>query len=446
MTGDFGLLEPVAAGRACAATDDTAVVGALLEAELAWIGVLDGVESERAAALAVADRRAAGAFDPARLASAARSGGNPVIPLVAELRQHLGTAMPVHRGLTSQDVLDTALMMLARRVADEIAEELDGAAAALARLAEQYAQTPQVGRTLGQHAVPITFGAKAAGWRQGIDGAARRLASAATPVQFGGAAGTNAAVLAIGADPVQAGAEWARQLGLSASEPWHTSRGPVVEVGDALAAVCAAAGRIANDVIFASRPEVGELAESALARGGSSTMPHKRNPVLSVLIRSAAISAPGHAGVLQLAAGLAEDERSTGAWHAEWPALRSLLRLALGAAVSLRELCEHLRVFPERMAERVSGAAPLLVSERLMITLAGRAMGGRAAVQEAIDAAVAAPADSRAAVLRDRIAVAVPDLTVGELDDLLAVDGYLGTAPQRAHAAGQRPETNGVGR
>lgn len=443
MTGDVGLLEPVAAGRACEATDDTAVIGALLEAEVAWIGVLDGVESERAAALVVESRRSAGAFDPARLASAARSGGNPVIPLVAELREYLGSAMPVHRGLTSQDVMDTALMMLARRVADEVAEDLAAVSAALARLADEYADTSQVGRTLGQFAVPITFGAKVAGWRQGIDGAARRLAAADTPVQCGGAAGTNAAVVAMGVDPVQAGAQWARKLALTPSEPWHTSRGPVAELGDALAAVCAAAGRIANDVIQASRPEVGELAESAVDRGGSSTMPHKRNPVLSVLIRAAALSAPGHAGVLQLAAGQAEDERSTGAWHAEWPALRSLLRLALGTAESLRELCEHLRVFPDRMAQRVTAAAPLLVSERLMIVLAERARDGRAAVQAAIDAAVAAPVDDRAAVLREGISGAVPGLTAAELDELLAVDGYLGTAPQRARSARPRSSTNG---
>jgi 3-carboxy-cis,cis-muconate cycloisomerase len=188
-----------------------------------------------------------------------------------------------------------------------------------------------------------------------------------------------------------------------------------------------------------ARPELGELGEPlAEGRGGSSAMPQKQNPALSVLIRSAALQAPAHAMQLHLASALSEDERTGGAWHTEWPALRELLRLAAGAASALRELVVGLRVFPERMRANLELSGPLLVSERIMLELADVAEGGRAGVQEAVNAALAAaaqgadPADQAQVLRKELRAVVRPD-AAGEdfdarLDDLLDPTGYQGDA------------------
>ncbi len=188
-------------------------------------------------------------------------------------------------------------------------------------------------------------------------------------MQTGGAAGTLAAgtVLTDGSalTPLDLADRLAARLGLAAvPAPWHTNRLAVTALGDALAAVTDAAGKIAADVLFLSRPEVAELAEPrAAGRGGSSAMPQKQNPVLSVLVRSAALQAPALAAQLHLAAANFNDERADGAWHSEWPALRSLLRLALGAAGQLRELTEGLQVFPAAMRRNLDLSGPLLLSE-----------------------------------------------------------------------------------
>ena len=342
-----------------------------------------------------------GRYDVADVAVRAQGGANPVIPLLADLRSQvaaldtagIGAGTAVHTSLTSQDVLDSALMLLCRGAVRGLLAELTATTAALAALAEQHTDTLCVGRSLTQHSLPFSFGLKAAQWFHGLAAAARRLEALEFPVQTGGAAGTLAAGTVLtsgsGLSPLDLSDRLAAELGLAAvPAPWHTNRLAVTSLGDALAAVTDAAGKIAADVLFLSRPEVAELAEPrAAGRGGSSAMPQKQNPVLSVLVRSAALQAPGHAAQLHLAAANFNDERPDGAWHSEWPALRQLLRLGLGAAVQLRELAEGLQVFPRpcggtwNCPARCCSAKPSRPPSRLLLAgnVAGKSTRGRQA-------------------------------------------------------------------
>jgi 3-carboxy-cis,cis-muconate cycloisomerase len=274
----------------------------------------------------------------------------------------------VHRGLTSQDVLDTAMILVARDALARVSADLTASARELARLAERHRHTLMAGRTLTQWAVPITFGLKAAQWLSGVLDALERLreTEAALPVQCGGAAGTLSLAAALSGDPVAAAAAMAEELGLVwPGLPWHTTRTPVTRIGDALVGACDAMGVLAGDVATLSRPEVGEVREGAVpGRGRSSTMPHKRNPVLSILVRSAALQAPLLAAQLHVAAALAVDERPDGAWHSEWPALRRLLSLSVTAASQTSELLRGLEVDADAMRERVEAAAAELLAER----------------------------------------------------------------------------------
>jgi 3-carboxy-cis,cis-muconate cycloisomerase len=317
------------------------------------------------------------------LAARARSGGNPVIPLVADLTKGVGEEYGpyVHRGATSQDIMDTAMMLVAVRTLEPALADLARTERALARLAAEHRDTPMPGRTLTQHAVPTTFGLKAAGWRSLVLDARDRLIRVrdTLPVQLGGAAGTLAAFTVYGAEDTAAlTAAFAGELGLVAPLlPWHTLRTPVADLAGCLAFTAGALGKIAADVLVLGRTEVAEVSEGS--GGGSSAMPHKANPVRSTLIAAAARRAP------QLAATLygsmsAEDERPAGAWHAEWEPLRDLLRLAGGAARDAAELTEGLRVNADAMREHLGLTHGLIVSERLSAELA--AVLGRARAKE----------------------------------------------------------------
>ncbi|MBL7492760.1 3-carboxy-cis,cis-muconate cycloisomerase [Frankia sp. AgB1.9] len=348
-------------------------LAAMARVEQAWLDAL------ARAGVAPASAVLTGLVGPEELtavASAAEDAGNPVPALVALWRERaVGPGAPwVHRGLTSQDVIDTSLVLLLRDAVDRIRAEQRNQVAALAALAHAHRGTLIAGRTLTQHAVPTTFGLKAAGWLTGVLDAAEALDRVALPAQFGGAAGTLSAAVELArrrghADPVAAvsgaAADAAATLGLRPARPWHTTRTTFTAIGDALAAGTDAWGRIATDVATLSRPEVGELAEPAApGRGGSSTMPHKRNPVLSVLIRRAALTAPALASTLHLAAALAGDERPDGAWHAEWPTVRDLARRAVVAASHASELLRGLEVDAGRMRATARAAWPLLTAER----------------------------------------------------------------------------------
>jgi 3-carboxy-cis,cis-muconate cycloisomerase len=356
--------------RAAGLVDDAAVVAAMLRVEAAWphaladAGALDAADAD-ALDRAVHDWP----VDLDRLRAGTEAAGNPVVPLVAALRESVADerlARLIHRGLTSQDVLDTALVLIARNALRLVCDSLDATASALAELADHHRDTVMAGRTLTQHAVPITFGLKAARWLSGVLDARDEAGNVVFPVQCGGAAGTLALVAETGADPVAVARAFADRLGLTwPGLPWHTTRTPVTRIGEALAGTCAALGVIAADVALLSRPEIAELhEETAPGRGGSSTMPHKRNPVLSVLVRSAALQAPQLEAQLRLAAGLAVDERPDGAWHSEWPAFLGLLELTVVATSQAAELVSGLEVDAEAITARARAAADVLLAER----------------------------------------------------------------------------------
>jgi 3-carboxy-cis,cis-muconate cycloisomerase len=311
----------------------------------------------------------------------AESTGNPAAGLVDLLRSVLedtnaAGARWLHRGLTSQDVVDTALMLCAHDAVGVVTTALREHVRLLADLVETHRRTPMVARTLTQHAVPTTFGLKAAGWLTGVLDAYDAAAALVFPVQIGGAAGTMAATVQLAGrleDPVAAttalSLEMATALGLTASTPWHTTRTSVTRLGDAATGCTDAWGRIATDVLILSRPEVGELSEAT--GGGSTTMPHKANPVLSSLVRRTAIAAPQLAATLHIAAADAGDERPAGAWHAEWDTLRTLLRRTVVAAGQTTELLAGLEVHADRMAATLHAARDDVRSEqRAMADLA----------------------------------------------------------------------------
>ncbi|MFG3505040.1 3-carboxy-cis,cis-muconate cycloisomerase [Streptomyces sp. NPDC047821] len=364
MTYDEGLLSPGSAGTpAELATSDAAFLRAMLDAEAA----LARVQAPPGAAAAIA-AACAGDFPVRDLAVRARTDGNPVIPLVADLTAAVPEAARpyVHRGATSQDILDTAAMLVATRALVPVLADLERAAGALRALAAEHRDTVMPGRTLTQHAVPTTFGLKAAGWRALVLDARDRLTAVRDrlPAQLGGAAGTLAAFGAYGCDdPGALVAAYAREVGLAEPAlPWHTLRTPVADLAGALAFTAGALGKAAADVLTLSRTEVGEVSESG--GGASSAMPHKANPVRATLIAAAARRAPAHAAVMygSVAAG---DERPPGAWHAEWEPLRDLLRLTGGAAHHAARLVRGLRVHPDRMRANLDLTGGLIVSERL---------------------------------------------------------------------------------
>ncbi|MFF7415360.1 3-carboxy-cis,cis-muconate cycloisomerase [Streptomyces lydicus] len=380
MTADdseTGLLAPGWVGSPAAqATGDAAWLQALLDAETA----LTRAQAALGLAPAEAAEAVTQAADPARydlrsLAERARAGGNPVIPLVADLTAAVGEphGTYVHRGATSQDILDTAAMLVAARALEPALTDFDRTERALAQLAAAHRDTPMPGRTLTQHAVPTTFGLKAAGWRSMVLDARDRIARVheALPVQLGGAAGTLASFREYGAQDADAlTSAYARELGLTAPPlPWHTLRTPVADLASCLAFTAGAFGRIAEDVLTLSRTEIGEVAEGS--GGGSSAMPHKTNPVRATLLAAAARRAPQLAATLygSLAAG---DERPASAWHAEWEPLRDLLRLTGGVARDTAELSEGLRVNAEAMRRNLDLTGGLIVSERLSTALAPR--------------------------------------------------------------------------
>ncbi|WP_371476565.1 3-carboxy-cis,cis-muconate cycloisomerase [Kitasatospora sp. NBC_00315] len=402
--GDIGLLTPLTAGTAVAvATGDAALLGAMVRAEVALVRAQSDVGLAPAGA-ADALLAAAGDLDLGSIALRARASGNPVVPLVADLAARLGGGAHVHCGATSQDVLDTALMLVAAEALDLTLTDLERTAAELARLAERHRDTPMPGRTLTQHAVPTTFGLKAAGWRSLVLAAHRRLTvvRATLPAQLGGAAGTLAAFQAqaeAAGTPRDPGvalrllAAYASRTGLAEPLlPWHTLRTPVADLAGVLAFTAGALGKIAADVLILSRTEIGELSEGD--GGGSSAMPHKANPVRATLMAAAARQVPALAAVL-FAAVAAEDERPAGAWHAEWQPLRESLRLVGAAARAAAELVAGLQVHPHRMADNLHHTGGLIVSEHLAVALApiiGRTEARQAlaraaarAVEEALD-------------------------------------------------------------
>jgi 3-carboxy-cis,cis-muconate cycloisomerase len=361
--------------RAGDVMSDSAFLTAMVEVENAWLAAL--VDSEVAPATARTDVTAmVSAADVEAIATGAEADGTPVIGLVALLRDRTGGAAArwLHRGLTSQDVVDTALMLCLRDGMSRIREELTAQVRALVTMAEANQHSPMLARTLTQAALPSTVGAKMANWLSGVLDAADTLASLPPlPVQAGGAAGTLAAATELTGSPDAALGlcdAFASAVGLAAATPWHTTRSVVTRAGDAMVGCCDAWGHMANDVATGSRTEIGELTEGTAGR--SSTMPHKANPVLSVLIRRAALAAPALGATLHTASAAGVDERSDGGWHAEWATLRTLTRRTVVAAAETTELIETLKVDAERAKVNLAAAGDVLAEQRSMAELAGR--------------------------------------------------------------------------
>lgn len=450
---DVGLLSPQwAATPAARATSDSAILRAMLEVEVALVQAYEnlGIAPAGAAEL-VRGVASAAPFAVASIAARGRDGGNPIIPLVKDLRAAVAGAATasadadadaarwVHRGATSQDVLDTALMLIARRAVEGLLADADTVIRALAALANRHRHTLMASRTLTQHGVPTVFGLKAAGWLGGVLHARSRLGSATFPVQWGGAGGTLASFAVVGGPGtgIRLAEEIAGTLGLDAAvAPWQTRRAPVTELGDALTSLTDALGTISSDVLLLARPEIAELGEPAKAgRGGSSAMPQKHNPVLSVLIQSAARKAPGLSAELHRSAN-AVDERPDGAWHVEWQTLRELLRLAAGAAGSAAELLPGLVVRPEAMLRNLGLSGPLIVSERLMLEFGP--LLGTARVQELVSQAGEGSVELGAALRAEPALSSVPDARLAEALDPAAylgdsdvlIDRMLGEVPE----------------
>lgn len=338
--------------RLRAAVADGAWLRGMLDAERALATALArrGVIPEGAAAAVVA-KCDPDLFDIEDIAEQGRAVANPAEPLVRALRGQVGgeNAEYVHYGATSQDIVDTAGMLVARRTVEVIVEEAVALERECARLAAEHRSTPMAARTLLQQAVPTTFGYKAAVWLAGVREARAGLEQLDFPAQLGGAAGTVAAYGEQGAE-VQAG--FAAELRLvQPLVPWHTNRAPIVRLASALAGAARVSGKIGLDVVLLAQTEVAEVAEAE--PGGSSAMPHKRNPVRAVLARACSRGAHGYLNVL--IEGEHEHERAAGAWQAEWAALSGALSLSGGAVAAARESLTGLQVDSERMRANITG-------------------------------------------------------------------------------------------
>ncbi|WP_138756977.1 lyase family protein [Modestobacter altitudinis] len=362
---------------------------ALLEVEgaLARAAARVGLVSE-----AAADEVSRVCADPAGLDLAAvyeraADAGNPVPPLVRVLQDAAGphAARAVHVGATSQDVVDTAAVLLARRGLQLIEADLATAAEACARLAAEHRDDLLMGRTLLQQALPITVGLKAATWLAGLDGVRARLTavSGSLPVQYGGAVGTLAASSGSGVDLRR---ELAAELGLAVTDvPWFTVRLPIADVAGVLGAAAGVVATIAVDVVLLAQSEVAEAAEVSARRGGSSAMPHKNNPVAAVSARACARRAPGLVATL-LAAMEQEHERGAGTWHVEWPTLTELLGTVGSAASWLTECLGDLQLDTARMADAVTSAGDPQLARALAEALTPSL--GAGAAHDAASAAV----------------------------------------------------------
>ena len=419
-------------GDVASAVSDRALVDAMVEFEVALLralAVLELAPVEAADELEAAVRDGALDLDLVELGRATGEQGTPVPGLVRALRRQLSPSVAayLHKGATSQDVVDTTMMLVARRALDVVLADLSAAADACASLVDRHRGSIEPGRTLLQQALPVTFGLKAAGWLAGLDGALAGLRSVRDhelALQFGGAVGTLAS---LGDRGLDVAVELSRQLGLPAPEvPWHTIRLRPVRIASALGATLGVGGKIGRDVLLLAQTEVAEVVEGGgEGRGGSSTMPHKRNPVGAVSLVACAERGPGLVGTM-LAAMAQEHERGAGTWQAEWETLPQLLRLTGSAAAILSELLRRLELHPEKMRADVDMTGGLVMSESVAAALSPAL--GRADAQDLVERAARRSVDSGRA-FRD-VLLDVPSvgdtLGPGGLDAALDPGSYLG--------------------
>ncbi|MCP2288399.1 3-oxoadipate enol-lactonase [Nocardia amikacinitolerans] len=427
MSELFGPLR--AAGQVAEETGDVGWLTALLGTEAALAGALADaglIAAEHAEAIAAVCKPEL--YDVSEIGLTATGVGNPAAPVVRALTARVAdpaAAGVVHLGATSQDIMDTAAMLIAARSIDALLVDLAACTEQLARLTEQHAATPAVGRSLLQQALPITFGLTTAGWLSALGAAADRIIQVRVEqlaVQLGGAVGTLAS---LGADGPATLSAFARRLNLAEPElPWHTDRSRITETAGALGTLAAAVAKIGRDLTLLSQTEIGEVSEHAPGHGGSSTMPHKRNPIAAVCAVAAAAQAPGLVATLLAAAP--DLQRGAGSWHAEWQPFTELLR-STGSAVSwLRTSLSRLRIHPERMRRNLAATGGALLAERVSTALIPQL--GRLTAHEVVGECVARAdgsltfadalrAHPRLAGLLDR----------GDIEALLEPSTYLGS-------------------
>lgn len=360
-----------------AVCDDTAHLQHMLDFEAALaraeaaVGVIPASAVTAIEAACKADQ-----FDLSALAEAATRSGNLAIPLVKTLiakvaKADAEAARYVHWGATSQDVIDSATMLGLRAAIDALLADLDRAIAGFAALAVKHRNTAVVARTWLQHALPMPFGLKLAEYASALHRSRlrlKRLRAEGLALQFGGAAGTLAA---LGDKGLVVAEQLAKELQLPLPDaPWHTHRDRIADVASVLAILSGSCGKIARDVSLMMQTDVGEAFEpSGEGRGGSSTMPHKRNPVASASALGAATMAPNLAATI-FAAQIQDHERSAGPWHAEWPTLPTLLLVTSGALAAIVDIAEGLEVDAERMLLNLDTTHGLIMAEAVTFALA----------------------------------------------------------------------------
>lgn len=373
-------------------------------------------------------------FDIAALGEAAVASGNVAIPLVKALteavkKRDADAAGYVHWGATSQDIIDTALVLDLRAAIDALLKDLNRAVAAFSKMAVRHRKTPSVARTWLQQALPMPFGLKAAGYASALARSRarlKRLRNEALVLQFGGAAGTLAA---LGKRGFEVAGKLADELKLPLPDaPWHSHRDRLGEVASAFAILAGTCGKIARDVSLLMQTEVGEVSEpTAPGRGGSSTMPHKRNPVASAAALACAQIAP-HLAASILSAEIQEHERSAGAWAAEWPIFPALALVTSGALGSVVDIAEGLEVDSERMRSNLDITHGLIMAEAVSMKLAekiGKAEAHKL-VEDASKKAVAGKRELKDILLADKEVTA--KIKAAEIEKLFDPMSYLGVA------------------
>ncbi len=432
-----GLFGELFSGAAVAReVSDRAWLQALLDAEAALARAEAGVGLvPPEAAVEISAACTPDAFDLESIGRRAGESGNPVVPLVRDLRAAVspGVSRYVHLGATSQDIVDTAMALVAHRALGHLLDDLAAVAADCARLADAHRHTVMAARTLMQQATPTTFGLKAAGWLVAVDEARVLLdhvRSERLAIQLGGAVGN---LTALGNDGPAVVAALAEQLNLARPTlPWHTNRVRIAELASALGITCGVLGKMAGDLILLAQTEVAEIQEAA-GGGGSSSMPQKRNPVQAILTAAAARRAPGLVATL-LTTMVQEHERAAGGWHAEWTTLSELLAITGGAAIHSHTLLAGLFVDVDRMEAQVTGNDVLMagaVASRL-----AHSMGADEAhdlVRRCVDTAGARRTSLRAALLEEPRVAAV--LSTAELDAVLEPRAHLGANSDLVSAA-----------
>ncbi|MGH6916088.1 MAG: 3-carboxy-cis,cis-muconate cycloisomerase [Geminicoccaceae bacterium] len=370
-------------------------------------------------------------FDPAAIRRGTELAGYPIVPLVKALSELCegDAGRYVHWGATTQDIVDSALVLQIRDALTLIEDDLGAILRRLVAMAQQYRDTPMAGRTHLQHALPITFGFKCAVWLAAIQRHARRLEALrreALAVQFGGAVGTLAS---LGEDGLRVLSALADELGLAMPPiAWHVARDGVAEVACFLGLLTGSLGKIATDVALLMQIEVGEVAEPhSEGRGGSSTMPQKRNPIASELIIAAAKNVRQLVPVM-LDAMLQDHERATGPWHAEWLALPPAFALSAGALHHARQLLDGLTVDADRMRRNLDATHGMITAEAVMMALAPTL--GREEAHHVVAAACSKALETQSHLLEVLSAdpAVRPHLSRAQLERLLDPESYTGLA------------------